>query len=170
MKHYHNDDLHLSIIFFVSFKLLKKLSSRTSSPFIPSILSVFCLPSLPVDILNHEDPHSSSDHSYENNSFDHPYGSNDCDDHSTDSFQNITSMIELQPASVAGAGAPCGKEEPCLTILSLLCKKNLACGATQLIFSLWCKEIYPQIVVPKNILSLWGNFFIRPSYIQFVYP
>ena len=69
LKHYHNDDLHLSIIFFVSFKLLKKLSSRPSSPFIPSILSVFGLPSLPVDMSNHEDPHSSFDHSYDNKVF-----------------------------------------------------------------------------------------------------
>ena len=77
-------------------------------------------------------------------------------------------MIELRPASVAGAGAPCGKEEPCLTILSLwrkeiypqpvVQKKNLACGAKKLILSLWCKEIYPQIVVQKN------HKFIQPRY------
>ena len=37
-------------------------------------------------------------------------------------------------------------------------KKNLACGAKKLILSLWCKEIYPQIVVQKN------HKFIQPRY------
>ena len=43
LKHYHNDDLHLSIIFFVSFKLLKNYHHdhlHLLSP--PSFLSSAC--------------------------------------------------------------------------------------------------------------------------------
>ena len=141
------------------------LSSWQFSPFIPSIFSIFRLPSLPVNISNHENPHSSP-FSYDNNHYYHMtdmvimiilsdwspwwYYQQHCwlitgcnpsswflmllviqfwQDWSWKSVIKTCSWnyldtphMMIQPASIAGARAPCGKEEPRLTILSLWSK------------------------------------------------